>query len=356
MRPAATELRRRQAAGARRRSSSAAARGAADPARLGAGVAVGAGAVVLAGRVIGEGCVVGDQAHVRERTAIGDESRGRRGVSVENDVRDRRARADPDERVRDGLVGGRGRRVRRARGRAHERPDRRPAHAGQELRGADAAARCRIGAGAVLLPGVEVGEEAFVAAGAVVTRDVPPRAVVMGVPAASSARCRRRSCSEAPLARRRWRRTAARSRSARSPGRPWRRWSPGRCGRVWRRGSAPLPSEAPSLLLAAEEAVAETAQVARAGYREVLDPRERDVQPAHVVRGDLPRGARRSPTRCATRPHGRAVSQRARGRRHIHHFVPGIVIAFVVGRRRRSSRATSGSSRSSPCRSASGWA
>ena len=42
---------------------------------------------------------------------------------------------------------------------------------------------CRIGGGAVLTPGVEIGEEAFVAAGAVVTRDVPPRAVVMGVPA-----------------------------------------------------------------------------------------------------------------------------------------------------------------------------
>ncbi len=32
-------------------------------------------------------------------------------------------------------------------------------------------------------PGVEIGEEAFVAAGAVVTKDVPARAVVMGVPA-----------------------------------------------------------------------------------------------------------------------------------------------------------------------------
>jgi UDP-2-acetamido-3-amino-2,3-dideoxy-glucuronate N-acetyltransferase len=42
---------------------------------------------------------------------------------------------------------------------------------------------CRIGGGAVLLPGVEVGEEAFVAAGAVVTADVPARALVMGVPA-----------------------------------------------------------------------------------------------------------------------------------------------------------------------------
>ena len=42
---------------------------------------------------------------------------------------------------------------------------------------------CRVGGGAVLTPGVEIGEEAFVAAGAVVTRDVPARAVVIGVPA-----------------------------------------------------------------------------------------------------------------------------------------------------------------------------
>ena len=35
----------------------------------------------------------------------------------------------------------------------------------------------------MLVPGVEIGEEAFVAAGAVVTNDVRPRAVVMGVPA-----------------------------------------------------------------------------------------------------------------------------------------------------------------------------
>jgi UDP-2-acetamido-3-amino-2,3-dideoxy-glucuronate N-acetyltransferase len=42
---------------------------------------------------------------------------------------------------------------------------------------------CRVGGAAVLVPGVEVGEEAFVAAGAVVTKDVPARGAVMGVPA-----------------------------------------------------------------------------------------------------------------------------------------------------------------------------
>jgi len=41
----------------------------------------------------------------------------------------------------------------------------------------------RVGGGAILCPGVEIGEEAFVGAGAVVTKDVPPRVVVVGSPA-----------------------------------------------------------------------------------------------------------------------------------------------------------------------------
>lgn len=40
-----------------------------------------------------------------------------------------------------------------------------------------------IGAGAVILPGLVIGENARVAAGAVVTKDVPAGALVMGVPA-----------------------------------------------------------------------------------------------------------------------------------------------------------------------------
>lgn len=40
-----------------------------------------------------------------------------------------------------------------------------------------------IGAGATILPGVTVGENAVVAAGAVANRDVPPNTVVAGIPA-----------------------------------------------------------------------------------------------------------------------------------------------------------------------------
>jgi len=44
-------------------------------------------------------------------------------------------------------------------------------------------AGCYLGAGAIILPGITVGEQAIVGAGAVVTHDVPNGAVVAGVPA-----------------------------------------------------------------------------------------------------------------------------------------------------------------------------
>ena len=41
----------------------------------------------------------------------------------------------------------------------------------------------RIGGGAVILPGIEIGEDALVAAGAVVTKNVPPGKIYLGFPA-----------------------------------------------------------------------------------------------------------------------------------------------------------------------------
>ena len=42
---------------------------------------------------------------------------------------------------------------------------------------------CFVGASVTILPGVTIGPESFVAAGSVVTADVPPRTLVAGVPA-----------------------------------------------------------------------------------------------------------------------------------------------------------------------------
>ena len=40
-----------------------------------------------------------------------------------------------------------------------------------------------VGGGAIILPGIVVGDDAVIGAGSVVTRDVPPRATVAGNPA-----------------------------------------------------------------------------------------------------------------------------------------------------------------------------
>ena len=101
-------------------------------------------------------------------------------------------------------------------------------------------------------------------------------------------------------------------------------------GRVWRRGSAPLPHEADNLLLAAEEAVAETAQVARAGY-EQGSTRENsmfNLLSSFVVTFLAARGISYL---LRGRPTVGPFRNLRVGRRHIHHFVPGIVMAFSAG-------------------------
>jgi UDP-2-acetamido-3-amino-2,3-dideoxy-glucuronate N-acetyltransferase len=154
------------------------------PLQLGAGTIVSTGAIVFAGTRIGERVIVGDQACVRERCEIGDDVVIGRGSLVENDTvigADTKIQAMAyitaystlEENVfvapcvqttNDNFMG---------------RTERR-----HELRKGPTIRRgARVGGGAVLCPGVEVGEEAFVGAGAVVVKDVPPRVVVVGNPA-----------------------------------------------------------------------------------------------------------------------------------------------------------------------------
>jgi UDP-2-acetamido-3-amino-2,3-dideoxy-glucuronate N-acetyltransferase len=154
------------------------------PLELGEGTIVSTGAVVFAGTKIGAGVILGDQSCVRERCQLGDDVVVGRGSLVENDTaigaRTKiqahayvTAYSTLEEDVfiapcvvttNDNFMG---------------RTERR-----HELRKGPTIRRgARIGGGAVLLPGIEIGEEAFVGAGAVVLRDVPPRALVVGNPA-----------------------------------------------------------------------------------------------------------------------------------------------------------------------------
>jgi acetyltransferase-like isoleucine patch superfamily enzyme len=154
------------------------------PLELGEGTIVSTGSVVFAGTTIGARVILGDQSCVRERCVLGDDVVVGRGSLVENDTtigaRTKiQANAyvtaysilEVDVFIAPGVVTTNDNFM----GRTEQR------HA---LRKGPTIRRgARIGGGAVLLPGIEVGEEAFVGAGAVVVRNVPPRALVVGNPA-----------------------------------------------------------------------------------------------------------------------------------------------------------------------------
>jgi acetyltransferase-like isoleucine patch superfamily enzyme len=153
------------------------------PLVVGEGARICANAVLLAGAEIGPNAIIGDQAYVRERSRIGAGTIVGQGSTVDNDtiVGDRvriqsKVYVTAYMLIEDDVFVGPGATMTNddAMGRHGK---------GEPLRGPTLRRACRVGGGATLVPGVEIGEEAFVAAGAVVTADVPSRALVMGVPA-----------------------------------------------------------------------------------------------------------------------------------------------------------------------------
>jgi acetyltransferase-like isoleucine patch superfamily enzyme len=154
------------------------------PTEIGDGTIVSTGAIVFAGSYIGARVILGDQSCVRERVTIGDDVVLGRGSLVENDttigaMTKIQAEAyitaystlEEDVFVAPCVVTTNDNYM----GRTERRHD--------AIKGPTIRRGARIGGGAVLCPGVEIGEEAFVGAGAVVLRDVPPRALVVGNPA-----------------------------------------------------------------------------------------------------------------------------------------------------------------------------
>jgi hypothetical protein len=101
-------------------------------------------------------------------------------------------------------------------------------------------------------------------------------------------------------------------------------------GHVWRRGSAPLPSEADNLLVAAEEAVAETVVAARVGYQDV-SVRENATFLLLTSFVTIFISARTISYLLRRRKTVGPFRDLTVGRRHIHHFVPGIALIMLSG-------------------------
>jgi acetyltransferase-like isoleucine patch superfamily enzyme len=153
-------------------------------AEIGDGTIVSTGAVVFAGAKVGARVILGDRSCVRERVVVGDDVVIGWGSLVENDTTIGAmtkiqagayitAYSTLEEHVfiapcvvttNDNYMG---------------RTERRH----ELIKGPTIRRGARIGGGATLLPGIEIGEEAFVGAGAVVTKDVERRMLVVGNPA-----------------------------------------------------------------------------------------------------------------------------------------------------------------------------
>lgn len=154
------------------------------PLEVGPGTTIGSGAVLYAGTRLGADCLVADQSFIREKCTIGDAVIVGRGVTVENEtsigshvkiqsqsyitawttIEDYVFVAPCVVTTNDNYMG-----------RTEERFKFR--------KGPTIRRGARVGANSTLLPGVTIGREAFVAAGSLVSRDVPDATLIMGSPA-----------------------------------------------------------------------------------------------------------------------------------------------------------------------------
>ncbi len=154
------------------------------PLEVGDYVTLGAGAIVYRGAVLQNRVFVADYATIREDVTIGEETIIGRGVAVENKTSiGRRCKIETNAYItalseiedycfvapevaftNDNFMG-----------RTEERK--------KHFKGPVLRRGARIGGNATLLPGVEIGPDGVVAAGSVVTKNVPPRTIVAGNPA-----------------------------------------------------------------------------------------------------------------------------------------------------------------------------
>ncbi|AEX85549.1 UDP-3-O-(3-hydroxymyristoyl) glucosamine N-acyltransferase [Marinitoga piezophila KA3] len=153
------------------------------PLELGEYVTIGANCVIYRGAKLSNFVFVGDLASIREDVEIGEYTIIGRGVAVENQTKiGKRVKIETNAYItalstiedycfvapevtftNDNFLG-----------RTEERK--------KYFKGATLKKGARIGANSTILPGITIGEDALVAAGSVVTKDVPSKKIVLGSP------------------------------------------------------------------------------------------------------------------------------------------------------------------------------
>lgn len=154
------------------------------PTQIGDNCIIGTSSVIYTGSIIGNKVLVADLSTIRENVTIGEGTIIGRGVAIENfctvgsyckletnvyltaysSVEDRCFIAPCVATSNDNFVGRTKERFKHFKGLILKRGG-------------------RIGANATILPGKTIGEDALIAAGATVTKDIPPKKIYAGVPA-----------------------------------------------------------------------------------------------------------------------------------------------------------------------------
>ncbi|MFC1725346.1 DapH/DapD/GlmU-related protein [candidate division KSB1 bacterium] len=154
------------------------------PAEIGDNCLIGTHVVIYAGAKISKHVLVADSASIRERVSIGEYTIVGRLVTIEQDVEiGRKCKLETGCYItaiskiedycfiapmvttsNDNYMG-----------RTEERL--------KHFKGVTVKKGGRIGANAVILPGIKIAEDGQAAAGAVVTKDIPPKKIYVGVPA-----------------------------------------------------------------------------------------------------------------------------------------------------------------------------
>lgn len=154
------------------------------PLKIGNNCIIGANAIIYTGTTIGNDVMIADFANIREECSIGNHNIIARAVTINpntkigNNVKIMDCtHITSDMIIEDHVFISAGVVT------TNDNFFGRTKNALSKLKGPYIKRGAMIGANASLLPGVVIGENSIVAVGSVVTKDVPPKKIVMGIPA-----------------------------------------------------------------------------------------------------------------------------------------------------------------------------